>query len=59
MLEAGRKVREQPSIETTGESAGNGHRNVIKSLMLIPLRGLVGPGFRDVISCTLTAFLQS
>lgn len=53
--EVDRKVREQLSLGTTG----GGHRNVIQILMPIPLRGMVGPGFRDIILCTLTAFLQS
>lgn len=36
LLEAGSKVREQPSTETTGDGVGDGYRNVIKSLTLIP-----------------------
>ena len=55
LLEVDRKVREQLSLGTTG----GGHRNVIKIFMLIPPWGMVGPGFRDIILCTLTAFLQS
>lgn len=30
LLEAGSKVREQPSTETIGDGLGDGYRNVIK-----------------------------
>lgn len=33
MLEAGSKVREQPSTENTSDGVGDGDRNVIKGLM--------------------------
>lgn len=59
LLEAGRKVREQPSTETTGDGVGNGHRKATKSLMLILQRCMSGLRFIDIISGTLTAFLQS
>lgn len=43
LLQAGRKLTEPLSTETAG--VGNSHRNVMRSLMLIPQQCMIGPVF--------------